>query len=50
MAITLKRLCKNAESSYNMILAAGRNGLESVVRWVHMVEDSGVPDFFTAAS
>lgn len=43
MAITLKRLCKNAESSYNMKLAAGRNGLDSVVRWVHMVEDSGVP-------
>ncbi len=43
MAITLKRLCRNAESSYNMILAAGRNGMDSVVRWVHMVEDSGVP-------
>lgn len=43
MAITLKRLCKNAENSYNMKLAAGRNGLDSAVRWVHMVEDSGVP-------
>lgn len=28
MAITLKRLCRNAESSYNMILAAGRNGMD----------------------
>lgn len=43
MAITLRKLCKNAESSYNMKLAAGRNGLDSAVRWVHMVEDSGVP-------
>lgn len=44
MSITLKRLCKNAESGYNMKLAAGRNGLDKTVRWVHMVEDSGVPD------
>lgn len=44
MAITLKRLCKNAEKSYNMKLAAGRDGMDSAVRWVHMVEDSGVPD------
>lgn len=44
MPITLRRLCKNAESSYNMKLVAGRGGLDCAVRWVHMVEDSGVPD------
>lgn len=44
MPITLRRLCKNAESSYNMKLIAGRGGLDCTVRWVHMVEDSGIPD------
>lgn len=44
MPITLRRLCKNAESSYNMKLVAGRGGLDSTVRWVHMVEDSSIPD------
>ena len=45
MAITLQRLCKNAESNYNMKQVAGFNGMENTVRWVHMVEDCEVPDF-----
>lgn len=45
MAITLAQLCRNAEKSYEMKLIAGRNGMDNTVRWVHMVEDSEVPDF-----
>lgn len=43
MAVTLKRLCGNAENTCSLKLAAGRGGMDSAVRWVHMVEDSGVP-------
>lgn len=45
MAITLTQLCRNAEKNYNMKLIAGRGGMDNTVRWVHMVEDSEVPDF-----
>lgn len=45
MAITLAQLCRNAEKNYNMKLIAGRGGMDNTVRWVHMVEDSEVPDF-----
>lgn len=45
MAITLSQLCRNAEKNYNMKLVAGRRGMDNTVRWVHMVEDSEVPDF-----
>ena len=45
MAITLTQLCRNAEKNYNMKLIAGRGGMDNTVRWVHMVEDSDVPDF-----
>lgn len=45
MAITLSQLCRNAEKNYNMKLVAGRGGMDNTVRWVHMVEDSEVPDF-----
>lgn len=45
MSISLMQICKNAESKYNMKLVAGRDGMENMVRWVHMVEDSEVPDF-----
>lgn len=45
MAITLTQLCRNAEKNYNMKLVAGRGGMDNTVRWVHMVEDSEVPDF-----
>lgn len=43
MAITLRRLCKNAESGYAMKLMAGHNGMDNIVRWVHTLEESGTP-------
>lgn len=45
MAITLSKLCANTEKMYNMKLLAGSGGMFNTVRWVHMVEDSEVPDF-----
>lgn len=45
MAITLARLCANTEKTYAMKLIAGKAGLNNYVRWVHIVEDSEVPDF-----
>ncbi len=45
MSISLNRLCVNAQKKYAMKLLAGKYGLENPVRWVHMVEDTEVPDF-----
>jgi len=45
MAITLARICANTEKTYGMRLIAGKDGMENFVRWVHIVEDSEVPDF-----
>ncbi|MGN1340575.1 MAG: PucR family transcriptional regulator [Oscillospiraceae bacterium] len=45
MAITLASLCANTEKTYGMKLVAGKSGLGNFVRWVHIVEDSEVPDF-----
>ncbi|MBR2177120.1 MAG: PucR family transcriptional regulator ligand-binding domain-containing protein [Clostridia bacterium] len=45
MAITLSQLCENTDENYSMKLIAGKNGLKNTVRWVHIVEDSEVPDF-----
>lgn len=45
MAITLSQLCTNAEKNFLMKLMAGQAGMENTVRWVHIVEDSEVPDF-----
>ena len=45
MAITLERLCANAEKTYGMKLLAGSRGIGNFVRWVHMVEDREVPSF-----
>ena len=45
MAITLAKLCANTERTYGMKLLAGKAGLDNFVRWVHIVEDSEVPDF-----
>ncbi|MCM1168055.1 MAG: PucR family transcriptional regulator ligand-binding domain-containing protein [Lachnospiraceae bacterium] len=44
MAVTLRRLCRNAESGYGLKLAAGHNGMDNIVRWVHTLEESGTPD------
>ncbi len=45
MAMTLSKLCKNSENSYELKLVAGKNGMENPVRWIHIVEDLEVPDF-----
>ena len=45
MAVTLAKLCANTEKTYGMKLVAGKAGVETFVRWVHIVEDSEVPDF-----
>lgn len=45
MAITLSRLFAESETNYNIRLIAGQKGMKSLVRWVHMVEDSEVPGF-----
>lgn len=43
--MTLTRLCKNSEKSHQLKLVAGKDGLENVVRWIHIVEDVEVPAF-----
>ncbi|WP_051685195.1 PucR family transcriptional regulator [Clostridium sp. KNHs205] len=45
MAVTLARLFANTEKNYKIRLLAGQKGMKSLVRWVHMVEDSEVPGF-----
>ena len=45
MAITLSQLCANTEKKYSMKLIAGHAGMGNTVRWVHIIEDSEVPDF-----
>ncbi|MFI3313427.1 MAG: PucR family transcriptional regulator ligand-binding domain-containing protein, partial [Eubacteriales bacterium] len=45
MAMTLSKLCKDAEKSYELKLVAGKSGMENPVRWIHIVEDLEVPDF-----
>ena len=45
MAITLSRLYADSQRKQNIELIAGREGLKSLVRWVHMIEDSEVPGF-----
>ena len=45
MSVTVKKLCKNSEFLYNMKLIAGHNGLNNLVQWVHIIEDSDVISF-----
>lgn len=45
MAITMASLCQNCENTYGMKLVAGAEGLDSYVRWVHLIEDRDVPNF-----
>ncbi|MBQ2744652.1 MAG: PucR family transcriptional regulator ligand-binding domain-containing protein [Lachnospiraceae bacterium] len=45
MAITIGKLCKDVNQKYKMQLVAGKNGLESIVNWVHIVEDIEVASF-----
>ncbi len=45
MAIMVKKLFKNATFLYQMKLIAGRNGLNNLVQWVHIIEDDNVSAF-----
>lgn len=45
MAIIVKQLVKNAKLLYKMNLIAGRNGLNNLVQWVHIIEDDSVSSF-----
>jgi hypothetical protein len=45
MSIMVKKLYKNGTFLYKMKLLAGRNGLDNLVHWVHIVEDADVSSF-----
>jgi DNA-binding PucR family transcriptional regulator len=45
MSIMVKKLYKNGTFLYKMKLLAGRNGLNNLVQWVHIVEDANVSSF-----
>lgn len=45
MSITVKKLCKNGSFLYKMKLVAGKEGLNNLVSWVHLVEDNEVAAF-----
>ena len=44
MTVRLKELVEQAADK-NMVLAAGKNGLDKPVRWVHMVENEEIAGF-----
>lgn len=45
MAIIVKKLIKNGTFLYKMNQIAGRNGLNNLVQWVHIIEDAEVSSF-----
>jgi len=45
MAIMVRKLYKNGEFLYRMKLIAGKNGLDNLVQWVHILEDDNVTAF-----
>ncbi len=45
MAVTVKKLYKNATFLYGMNLVAGKGGMGNLVQWVHIVEDQNVTGF-----
>lgn len=45
MAISLGKLCRNAKQLYKMELIAGSNGLDNIIKWVHIVENVEVASF-----
>ncbi len=45
MAITVRKLFKNATILYQMKLIAGKQGLDRLVQWVHIIEDEDVSKF-----
>lgn len=45
VAITLNELCKYAKENYNMKLIAGENNMNTLVQWVHLIEDNQAATF-----
>lgn len=45
MAITVRKLYKNATFLYKMDLLAGQQGLSNLVKWVHIIEDNEASSF-----
>ena len=45
MSITVKNLIKNAQFLYKMKLISGKNGMDNLVQWVHIIEDEQVSSF-----
>lgn len=45
MAIAVRKLFKNATILYQMKLIAGKEGLDRLVQWVHIIEDEDVSKF-----
>lgn len=45
MAIAVRKLFKNATILYQMKLIAGKEGLDHLVQWVHIIADEDVSKF-----
>ncbi len=45
MSVMVKKLYNNGSFLYKMNLIAGRNGLENLVKWVHIIEDDNATSF-----
>ncbi len=45
MSIMVKNLYKNGSFLYKMNLIAGKNGMDNLVQWVHIIEDDNVTSF-----
>ena len=45
MAITVEKMVKNASFLYKMKFISGKNGINNVVKWVHIIEDDQVSSF-----
>ncbi len=41
MSVTLMQLCENIMPGYGMKPVSGGKGMDNIVRWVHIIEDSG---------
>ncbi len=45
MAYTLSHMLDSTKKSYKLKMVAGENGLESIISWVHLIEDISTTDF-----
>ncbi|WP_167956349.1 PucR family transcriptional regulator [Anaerosporobacter faecicola] len=45
MALDLQKLCQNADYLYGMRVLAGEDGMNTVVQWVHTIEEIEVGNF-----